>query len=444
MENTFIDKFSMVAAKIGAQVHLRSLRDGFAMIMPLFILAGVAVLINNVVLPWFFAAGSDELWQAQYWGRMITNGTLNISSLLVAPMIGYFLASNKGFETPISAVVVAIAVLITMMPFYAMVTPVGLSAAEAVEVMNVLRFPDLGTHGMFAGIILGLTGTELFMKLSSIKRLQISLGDDVPPAVAKSFTVLIPVILTMSLFALLSMLLLTVFDTNLIVLITNWIQEPLRGIGTGLWGAVLIYAIGNFLFTMGIHQAIVNNSILMPLAMININENMLAFQQGQEIPHIITWAFIPTFGMMGGTGSTLALLIAIFLFARQKSSKNLAKMAVAPGVFNINEPVIFGYPIVFNLPLMIPFTLLPAMGIIIAYAATALGFMNRTVVMIPWTTPPLLSGFLATGGDWRAVVVQLLILAIGVFLYLPFIKISEKVASQMNEANPSATEEGVS
>jgi len=434
MENTtFLDKFSMVAARIGNQIHLRSLRDAFALIMPMFILAGIAVLINNVVLPWFWDAGTDELWQAQYWGRMITNGTLNISSLLVAPMIAYFLAKNKQFKNPIAAALVAISVLVTMMPFYTTVTPVGGTADDAVQVMGLMRFPDLGTHGMFAGIIVGLLSSELFLKISSIKKLQISLGDDVPPAVGQSFSVLIPVMLVMSIFALVSMVLLTVFDTSLLALITHWIQEPLRGVGTGLWGAVLIYTIGNFLFTLGIHQAIVNTTLLMPIALININENMLAFQYGEEIPYIITWAFIPTFGMIGGTGSTLSLIIATFIFGRLKSSRSLVKLGAAPGLFNINEPIIFGYPIVFNLPMMIPFTLLPSLGIIIAYFATTLGLMNRTVAMIPWTTPPLLSGFLATGGDWRAVIVQLIIITLGVFLYLPFLKISEKTALKIME-----------
>lgn len=432
-DNKFLEKFTMVAVKLGNQAHLRSLRDAFAAIMPMFILAGIAVLINNVVLPWFWEAGTDELWQAQYWGRMITNGTLNVSGLLVAPMIAYFLSKNKQFKSPISASILATSVLVLMMPFYLNVTPVGMTADDAVRAMGLLAFPNLGTHGMFAGIIVGLVATELFLKISSIKKLEINLGDDIPPAVASSFNVLLPVMLVMAIFALVSMLLLTLFDTNLIALITSWIQEPLRNVGAGLWGAVLIYTIGNFLFTLGIHQAIVNTSILMPLAMINMNENMLAFEAGYEIPYIITWAFIPTFGMIGGTGSTLSLIVAILLFGKQKSSRSLAKLGAAPGMFNINEPMIFGFPIVFNLPMMIPFVLLPSLGVIFAYTATALGFMDRTVAFVPWTTPPLLSGFLATGGDWRAVVVQLIIIVGGVFLYLPFMKISERVTLKSME-----------
>ena len=137
--------------------------------------------------------------------------------------------------------------------------------------------------------------------------------------------------------------------------------------------------------------------------------------------------FRDTFGMMGGTGSTICLLVATMIFSRSKSSREVSKLSIVPGIFNINEPVIYGYPIVFNIPLLIPFVLTPVISLLIAYTATILGLMNRTVVLVPWTTPPLINGFLATGGDWRAVVVQILSFVIGVLFYLPFMKISERV-----------------
>lgn len=164
-----------------------------------------------------------------------------------------------------------------------------------------------------------------------------------------------------------------------------------------------------------------------------MTENMAAFAAGEPIPNIINVSMVPAFGMIGGSGSTLCLLIATFLFSKYKPSRDIAKLSVVPGVFNINEPVIFGYPVVFNYSLVIPFITVPALGIIISYVATALGLMNPCVVQIPWTTPPFLSGFLATGGDWRAIVVQVIIVALGVLIYLPFMKVSEKVQKKMIE-----------
>lgn len=426
-KQSFVDKFTNVAVKIGQQIHLRSLRDAFATVMPLFILAGIATLFNSVVFGWFLSG--ETLEQAKHWGTVISNGTLNISGLLIAPMIAYNLAKNKEYENPLAATVVSMAALIIMMPTTVNIVPVG--GTDPVTVSGVLTYANLGTKAMFAGIFVGLFVAELFMRLAKIKQFKISLGDNVPPAVGNSFAVLIPSLLTLGLMAVVSLILAIGFKTDLITLVSVLVQEPLRSVNTSLFGCILIYSCGNFLFTLGIHQSVINNS-LQPLLLANLNENMLAFAANAAIPYIINYTFVSTFGMIGGTGSTISLIIATLIFGKLKSTKNIARLATAPGIFNINEPVIFGYPIVFNLPMMIPFVALPAIGLVIGYYATAWGLMSHCVVNIPWTTPPLINAYLATAGDWRAVLVQLFIILVGVLLYLPFMKINERVALKQN------------
>ncbi|WP_432630331.1 PTS sugar transporter subunit IIC [Brotaphodocola sp.] len=429
LENSkFVDKFTMIASKMGNEIHLRSLRDAFATIMPLYILAGLAVLVNNTIFLWILSG--DALTNAQYWGTLIVNGTLNISSLLIAPLVGYMLAKNRGFDNPISAALIALATLVVMMPNMVSITPDG--ADQAVMATGALTFSNIGTQAMFAGVIIGLLATEVFLWVSSIEKLKIDLGDNIPPSVAKSFNVLIPFILVMAGFAIVSTLL-NMAGTNLIQLITNLIQEPLRTVTTGLVGCVILYSLGNFLWLLGIHQSVIYGSILEPLLIVNMTQNMAAYAAGQAIPNIINVAFVPAFGMMGGSGSTICLLIATFLVGRNKATKSVSKMAFVPGIFNINEPVIFGYSIVYNISLIIPFILVPAMGIIIGYLATALNLMNTCVVYIPWTTPVLLSGYLATAGDVRAILVQLLILVLGVLIYIPFVKINDAVMAKTME-----------
>ncbi|MDU6685195.1 MAG: PTS transporter subunit EIIC [Enterobacteriaceae bacterium] len=425
---SFVDKFVDFSARLANQVHLRSLRDAFVAVMPIFILAGLAVLVNNVVFPWVLEG--ETLVRFKVWGEAVINGTLNIAALLIAPMTAWSLARNRNFDNPVSAVVIALSSYIMMMPMHLEVVPDG--AKTAVTVSQMLSFANIGSTGIFAGVIIGLLSTELFIRIAGIEKLNISLGENVPPAVGKSFSALIPTIITLSTFAVIAAVLANVLHTDLIHLITTLIQQPLRLINTSLPGTIFIYSFGNFLFTLGIHQSVVNGVILEPFLLINTNENMLAFANGQPIPHIINNIFVPTFGMIGGTGSTISLLLAIFIFSRQKSAKQVARLSISPGLFNINEPVIFGLPIVFNLPLMIPFVLLPAIGIYFAWLCTTLGWMSRCVVMIPWTTPPILSAWLATAGDWRAVVVQLIIIVFGVFFYLPFLKIAERVALRNN------------
>lgn len=426
----FIDRFTRISIKIGNQIHLRSLRDAFAMIMPLFILAGLGVLINNVFFPLFLKGTS--LANFQTFGNLIVNGTLNIAGLIIAPVVGYCLARNRNYKNALGAAIVSLAGLIVVMPVTLQALPIN--GKKDVDISGFLSYSNIGVTGMFAGIIIGLIAAELFIKLSKIEKIKINLGENVPPAVSESFLTLIPTIAVISLLAIISAILFVGSHTDLIKLITTLIQEPLRRVNTSLPGFLLIYSVGNLLFGFGIHQAVINGTLLDPVLLINTNKNMQAFAAGDHVPYIITSVFRDTFGMMGGTGSTICLLVATFLFSRVKASREVTKLSIVPGIFNINEPVIYGYPIVFNIPLLIPFVLTPIISLLIAYYATVLGLMNKTVVLVPWTTPPLINGFLATGGDWRAVVVQLLSFIIGVLFYIPFMKISEQVLLKQNQA----------
>lgn len=429
MDSKFMNKFVEVASKIGNQVHLRSLRDAFATIIPMFILAGLAVLINNVLFPFIFSGAT--LAVAQDFGNSINNGTLNIAGLLLCPTIAYFLSSNKGFANPISAAVVSLATYITIMPL-AVEVPFK---DDTVETTGALTYENLGTEAMFVGIIIGLVATEVLLALNKSKALRINLGEQVPPAVSKSFSTMLPAIITVSLFAALSLLLQITVNMDLITLIVMLIQQPLRSVGTSLIGWLFLYSFGNLLFTFGIHQSVINGPFTEPFLTQNINENMIAYSQGTEPPNILTISFQTSFAQMGGTGATFCLLIAILIFSWMKPYREVAKLSLAPGLFEINEPMIFGLPIVFNIPMIIPFVIVPIVQALIAYAVTAIGLVSKTVVFIPWVTPPVISGYLATAGDWRAPILQILLIAIGVMIYLPFLKVSERVLKRQAEMN---------
>ncbi|RHW54098.1 PTS sugar transporter subunit IIC [Lactobacillus bombicola] len=424
----FLDKFTEVSVQIGNQVHLRSLRDAFATLMPMFILAGVAVLFNNVIFTWLMKGAI--LARFQVFGTALTNGTLNIASILIAPMIGYYLAKNQVYENPISAAAVSLAAVFIMLAIKVNVVP--LSGKKPVEITGAALYSQIGTTGMFAGIIIGLLATEIYTRLTKVKVLKINLGDQVPPAVGQSFSSLIPSLLTLSVFGILAAIF-AYFKTDLVTLISRLIQNPLRSVNTSLPGFLLIYSTGNFLYTLGIHQTVINGSLLDPLNLVNMNENMAAVTAGKQPIHIINTDFVTVYSQMGGTGLTLSLIIAVLLVSRYKPYKDVVRLATVPGIFEINEPIIFGFPIVFNIPMIIPFVLSPVIGSLIGYFATAIGFVKPLSVLIPWTTPPLLSGLLASAGDWKVVLVQIIILIICTLFYIPFIKISERVALKQAE-----------
>ncbi len=408
---SFLDKFAEVSAKVGNQVHLRSLRDAFATITPLYILAGIAVLINNVVFP-LFPLDAAGLANLQTWGSAITLGTLNVSAIILAGLIGYSLAKNKRFDNPLACVVVAISAFVIMMPqqitaSLAATSPLLTDKITSAEVTGALSTANTGTNGLFSAIIIALLSVSLFIKISGVEKLKVKLGEGVPPAVSNSFNVMIPMLLNLAIFALAAALL-------------------------AVCAVILIYTLANLLFCVGIHQSTISGATVEPILTMLIVDNMATFAAGGTIQpdHYMNMQIVNSFALIGGSGCTLMLLLDTLLFSKNKASETVSKMAILPGLFNINEPVIYGYPIVYNLPLMIPFVLLPDLFIGITYGLTCAGIISPCIAQVPWTMPPVINALLATGFDWRAGVWQALEIVIGMAVYLPFMKISEKAIAK--------------
>ena len=301
----FLDKFAEISGRIGSEVHLRSLRDAFSTIMPLYILAGVAVLINNVVFPLFLSG--DALANAQFWGNSLTQGTLSVSALLLCAAIGYRHAHNVGFQADIACAVVALASLFVTMPQAVEVT---VEESGAVQLTGGLfSTANTGTNGLFTAIIVGLLATMLFTKLAGIDKLKINLGEGVPPAVADSFNVMIPMLLTLGCFGLVSTILHVGFSTDIATLVKTFVQAPLQGLNSNIWGVVTIYTFANLLFCLGIHQSAISGVLAEPMLTILITENMAAYASGGfgaiQPDHYMNMQIVNTFGLIGGSGCTL-------------------------------------------------------------------------------------------------------------------------------------------
>ena len=189
------------------------------------------------------------------------------------------------------------------------------------------------------------------------------------------------------------------------------------------------------MFAIGIHPSAIVDTVIGPGLLLAITENMDAVQAGLPAQNIINDSFKQVYGLIGGTGCTICLIIAVFAFSKRRDHKMIASLGVAPGIFNINEPVIFGFPIVMNPIMIIPFVLVTQINFILAYIVTSLGLIEKCVVQIPWTTPPVISAFLSTNGDIRAAVFHIILIVIGVMIYLPFLKMSEKSLNNQIEEN---------
>lgn len=425
---TLLTRITDVSQKMASEVHLRSLRDSFIITVPFLVLAGLFIMVNYVFLDpngmigkWF---SSEALLAARSIGDRILNGTMSILALMLVVLIAWSIASKRKFAAPMIPAMVSLAAFLVLMPQQVLLTPVNGTTAVAVSGVISLGLTNAG--GVFMAILTAIVATDLFLWVAKTRWLQIRMGDEVPPMVTQSFQSMFSIILVVLAFALLAAGVKAGTGKEVHEIIQALIQAPLVHLTTNLPGFLVLTTLTNFLFSLGIHPSGIINPILEPPLLVAMQENMGAFARGDIPPHIIVLPFRDLYGHMGGTGTTLALLLAIFLRSKVSSHQKLGRTVLAPGLFNINEPVIFGFPVLYNPLIMIPFIIYPQINFVIAYFATQLGMVSKIVAFVPWSVPPLLSGWLGSGGDFRNVILQVALLALGVVIYLPFLMAYEK------------------
>lgn len=218
------------------------------------------------------------------------------------------------------------------------------------------------------------------------------------------------------------------------------IQTPLQGATDSIWGALFMSFLIPFLWFFGVHGSTIVGGIMGPLLMSNSLENTAILNSGQKLTianggHIVTQQFLDQFITVTGGGMTIGIVIFMVFLAKSAQFRELGKLSIGPALFNINEPILFATPIVMNPVMFIPFVFTPMISAIITYIALRIGLVPLfTAVQVPWTTPPIISGFIV--GGWRAALLQLIVLTLSVFIYLPFVK---KMDSMMYEAEKSHT-----
>ena len=285
---------------------------------------------------------------------------------------------------------------------------------------------ELGATGLFTGMIIGVLAVELFCFFEKQDALKIKMPDQVPPGVARAFEVLVPATLTLIVTACIGSACYNLTGLYLNDIIKNSIQGPLGSLGATVPGLIILYLVIMLFWLVGIHGnnmvSAVKESIFTPLAL----ENVEKFNKGEKPTNIINMYAIQMWGEIGGSGCTLGLVIAIFIFSKREDNRAIASLSIVPGLFEINETVTFGIPMVLNPILGIPFVLTPIVLEIVGYVLTVIGFCPVACLTVPWTCPPLIFGFLATGAQIMGAVTQAILIAISVVIYTPFLIAYEK------------------
>lgn len=435
LENSLNSILVPIAVKLNSQRHIAAVRDAFITAFPLTMAGSIILLINFTLLdPNGFIASLLRLGQifpnladAQQIFTPVVNGTTNVMSIFVVYLIAKNLTRTLGGDDTFAGIT-------SLGAFFIMYPPY----VETVDGGSALSTGFLGAQGLFVAMLVGLITGELFHKLTNMEKLEIKMPEQVPTNVAKSFSNLIPIIIILVFFSVANYLISLIAPEGIHELIFRTIQAPLQNLGGNVFTIMIFAFISNLLWILGIHGpntiAAVRDPIFTPMGLENL-DYIAANGTTVGIPFPYNWGSLNDgFGNYGGSGMTLGLIIAIFIFSKREDYKNIARLSIAPGLFNINEPVVFGLPIVLNPIMMIPFILTPMVNIFIGYLAISLGLMNPIGYSVPWTTPGPLIPFLGSGGDWRGLVVGFVCLFVSVLMYTPFVLAANGAAEKVEDS----------
>lgn len=431
MIETIANKLLPIATKLSQQRHLSAVKDSFIISMPLVMAASMFTLFNALAVNFF----NSDIFSGLT--TIVNQGTLGVLSVLIAfttasNLADYYLTNkpelaNSGF-TKIHAGGLAVALMFMLMPTTQQVVVEGLT--DPVTISSMFSQNLTSSSGLIYSILTALIGTEIFMRFAAIERLRIKMPENVPPAIEKSFNALIPELLVIVIFACIVFGLDYFAGLTIPDLVNAIISKPLSGFVLSSWGLIFLQFISDLLWVFGIHGSSILSPIRSAPMLEALTENINASAAGNPIPNIITEPFMNMYGLIGGGGCVLALIIAIFIVSKRKDNRAVARLGLVPSLFNISEPIMFGLPVVMNPIFMIPAIIVPSINLIIAYILTSLDIVGKVIAQVPWITPPGFYAFFATGGDIMAAILSLALLALDVVIYIPFVRVSDKMNQQ--------------
>lgn len=427
-----------VFVKFASTKAITALKDGFVLSMPITLVGSIFLLIANLPITGYtdFMArifGSD--WNLGL--NQINNSTFNVLAMVIAVGIGYSSARNEKMDG-ISCGILTLVSFLIVSPSTLTVTSDTIKAlgGDTATISNVLPNTWMGGNGIISAIIMGLIGSWVYTTCIK-KNLRIKMPDAVPEGVSNAFSAMIPGFFIMCYSAIIYQVCQVFGGVSLTELIFKIIQTPMQGLTDNWAGAIIIVLLMSLLFWCGLHGPNIVSGIIYPVLTANslVNQNLM--DQGIKATqanggHYLVPQLIDCFCKFGGVGLTLGFIVAALLVAKSAQVRELSKLSLAPGIFNVNEPMIFGLPIVYNPIMLIPFICAPLVAVILTYGAMVIGFLPAFGAMqVPWTTPPIISGFLL--GGWQGVVIQVLIFAASIAIWFPFVKMQDKICLKQEQ-----------
>ncbi|WP_125607058.1 PTS sugar transporter subunit IIC [Lapidilactobacillus bayanensis] len=447
----WLEKFVVpVAVKIGSIRWLVALRDGFISTLPITMAGSLATLLNALLntypAQWGWTGFINAVAPIVAIDGLVYNGSLAIFALYFAVMWGYHLAADYDtdglsgalvsvaafFMTINSNAVLPIAKALPKAAADTLTTAGATVTGSTVSVAGAFSMANMNSASLFTAMIFGGIAVVIYIWLMK-KDITIKMPDSVPPAVSKAFTALIPSIAAVYIVAIINYLFTQVTGQFFGDWLSKTIQAPLIGAGQSAGMVLLVSLLVQIFWFFGIHGPNVLGPVLEGIWTPAQLANIQSLKDGTPFKYFWTRGSFDAYVWFGGSGGTIVLLLAILLFSKRADEKTVAKLAFAPGLFNINEPVMFGLPIVLNAIYFVPFIIAPFINTVIAYVVSSLGWVAPVQVAVPWITPPVLNAWMATNFDWRAALLAIVNMVIAFFIWVPFVRMSSKVAAETDD-----------
>lgn len=412
-----------ISSKVEKNKYLGSIKEAFTMFVPFIIVGSFGSMLNILV------SGANGLAQWVPWLSNLSPAftainfvTISCMSLPIAFLIGYKLAEKENLPQLESG-------LIGLLSYLAVCPNTISTVVEGLKdpvVVNGLGAGVIGAQGLFVSMIMSMVAVKFFGLLTNIDAIKIKMPDSVPTGIARSFNILIPIFIIITAFSVGGCLFNTFTGNYLNVWIYNIIQLPLQALANTTGGILVLALVNQLFWFLGIHGGMVIEGVRGPLSAAGLAENISAVQAGGVATNILTRGFWTSFVVVGGGGITLSLLIAIFIFSKREDHKSIAKFSLIPGICGINEPVVFGLPLVLNPIFAIPFIFNSVIAAFIAVVATNIGFLTCGVLDCPPGLPVFVTGFISYG--IHGIIVQAIILIVTFIIWVPFVLMPNKQA----------------
>jgi PTS system cellobiose-specific IIC component len=384
---------------LSENTYLSSIRAGMVSVVPLTIIGGLFMIVAFLPIAGWekFIAPHLQLLQVP------VTATFGLLAVFVCFAIGYDLGKRLKQEAVVSA---AMATLIFLL----------LSIREK---DLTLSMDGLGSRGLFTAILVALV-TVRAQKFFTDRNLVIKLPASVPSVVYESFLSLTPLLFLVVVFWVIRF----VLGVDIDHLVQAAFQPLVFALNT--LPGILVYAFAvTLLWSVGINGDNALDAIVAPIFLQYLAANVTAMSAGQPLPFVTANGFFSTFVNVGGTGATIALAL-ILVRSRDAGFREVSRLSLPTQIFQINEPIFFGIPIVLNPIFMLPYVLNALLLTAGTYLLMDWGLIQRPFVNVPWTTPPIIGHYLVTGGDWRAAVWGAASIVLAMLVYYPFAKIAER------------------